>query len=376
MRKISYLDSCKGIAILGVFLVHSTMLFSLFNITSLPLSIEELLNTGRLGVATFFIISGYTVFRSLMNKTVGKNFYIKYVIKKFLRLAPPFYCALLVAYILSLTVMQEELNITSSNMLMHFTFLYGLGRHIFNNILGVEWFLFNTLIFSFIILIPYKLKKYLTYKNTFVLFVITLIISSLFSLKTHAMYVSGSIDTATYSWLYFSPINWLFTFFSGIFMFYFFKDKNASKIKLINKHSKISAICVISSIILISYLNLPFENILVSLLLIILIFTLHSIWFINRKFSSFFKLFDNKVFSTLGKISYSFYLVHYLVLIYLKKYVNPDIFTNTPWFNYFLLALISFALSLAVASILYFFVERKPILLKNIHLYSSKVTHY
>ncbi|MBU3188448.1 acyltransferase [Clostridium bowmanii] len=365
MGKIDYLDSCKGIAILGVFLVHSTMLFSLFKITSLPFSIEQLLYTGRLGVAIFFIISGYTVFRSLMNKTAQKNFFLKYVARKFFRLAVPFYCVLLVAYILSLIVMKNELNITSSNMLMHFTFLYGLDKDIYNNILGVEWFLFDTFIFSFLILIPYKFKKHLTSKNTLALFVATLLISFLFSLGIQFLKGKGAIDTTTFSWLYFSPINWLFTFSAGIFMFYFFQDINISKIRFINKYSKILVIFVVGSIILISYLNLHFENILVSLLFIVLIFTLHSVWFINKKMSSLFKIFDNKLFSNLGKISYSFYLVHYLVLRYLKEYVPTDIFTSVPWINYFLLVLISFALSLAVAYILYLFIERKPTLLEK-----------
>ncbi|MBU3111424.1 acyltransferase family protein [Clostridium lacusfryxellense] len=369
MEKIDYLDSCKGIAILGVFLVHSTMLFSLFNIRTLPFSIEQLLYTGRLGVAIFFIISGYTIFRSLMNKTVRKNFFVKYATRKFFRLAPPFYCVLLVAYILNLTVMQKELNITYSNMLMHFTFLYGLDKINVNNILKVEWFPFNTLVFSFLVLIPYKLKKYLTAKNSFILFVITLLISIVFSLRIHFLYVSEAIDATTYSWLYFSPINWLFTFSSGIFMFYFFQDINISKIKLIRKHSKLSVICIIISIIIISYLNLPYENILISLLFILLIFSLHSVWFVDKKFSSFFKLFDNKLFNYLGKISYSFYLVHYLVLIYVKKYINTDIFTTSLSLNYLLLVLISFNLSLVVSYILYSFVERKPTILLENYVY-------
>ena len=375
MEKIDYLDSCKGIAILGVFLVHTTMLFSLFNIRTLPFSIEQLLYTGRLGVAIFFIISGYTIFRSLMNKTVGKNFFIKYATRKFFRLAPPFYCVLLAAYVLNLTLMKNQLNITSSNMLMHFTFLYGLDKIDVNNILKVEWFLFNTLIFSFLILIPYKFKKYLTYKSSFVLFVITLLTSLVFSLRIHFLYVSEAIDATTYSWLYFSPINWLFTFSSGIFMFYFFQDINISKIKLIRKHSKISVICIISSIIILSYLNLPLENILVSLLLILLIFSLHSIWFVDKNFSSFLKLFDNKLFNSLGKISYSFYLVHYLVLLYLKKYINTDMFTTSLSLNYLLLVLISFTLSLAVAYVLYFFVERKPTTLLENFVYKKLNVH-
>ncbi|WP_367179440.1 acyltransferase family protein [Clostridium sp.] len=359
MKKIEYLELCKGIAILGVFLVHSTMLFSLFNITKLPFSFEELLYTGRLGVAIFFIISGYTIFRSLMNKTVGKNFYIKYATRKFFRLAPPFYCVLLVAFILNLTLLKNDLNITYTNILMHFTFLFGLDKLMVNNILHIEWFLFDTIIFSFLILIPYKFKKHLTLKISFILFMITLIFDLLYSLRIHFLFVHEIIDSTTYSWLYFSPINWIFTFSSGICMYYFFQNKNTSKIKLISKHSKMSVICIVISIIIISYLNLPLENISVSLLFILLIFSLHSIWFVNGKFNSFFKFFNNKLFNNLGKISYSFYLVHYLVLICIKKYTPTAIFTSKLSVNYFLLVLISFVLSLAFAYFLYYFVERK-----------------
>lgn len=89
---LDYIDSMRGIAILMVLAVHSTSFFDIFNIVNLPLHLENILYSGKYGVSLFFIISAYTLYRSIdIRKENGLK---KYYIRRFFRIAPLYYIIL------------------------------------------------------------------------------------------------------------------------------------------------------------------------------------------------------------------------------------------------------------------------------------------
>jgi len=66
MKKLEFIDALRGLAILGVILVHTGY--------SIGLSGDKLLNdivgSGAKGVQLFFIASAFTLFRSYKNRSV------------------------------------------------------------------------------------------------------------------------------------------------------------------------------------------------------------------------------------------------------------------------------------------------------------------
>lgn len=86
-----YIDALRGLAILGVFLIHSS-----FHVPGLPPRFASLCSCGQYGVQLFFVLSALTLLLSfysrLQNKQAGlRDFYIR----RFFRVAPLFWAGVL-----------------------------------------------------------------------------------------------------------------------------------------------------------------------------------------------------------------------------------------------------------------------------------------
>lgn len=84
-QKVKLINSLKGIAILGVILVH----YGCDNISCSV--IESVVANGARGVQLFFVINGYLIFKSLDKITLTKNNVLKWWKNKFLRIIPLYY---------------------------------------------------------------------------------------------------------------------------------------------------------------------------------------------------------------------------------------------------------------------------------------------
>ncbi len=91
VERYEFIDSLRGIAILGVILVHSSQ--------SVAPSSETLLwfmNEGARGVQLFFVASALTLCMSWNFRSVDKKYQIRnFYIRRFFRIAPMFYVAIL-----------------------------------------------------------------------------------------------------------------------------------------------------------------------------------------------------------------------------------------------------------------------------------------
>ena len=83
---LDYIDSMRGIAILMVLAVHSTIFFTIYEIKQLPFKMEYIIYSGKYGVVLFFIVSAYTLFRSLDIR--HEKGFGNYYIRRFFRIAP------------------------------------------------------------------------------------------------------------------------------------------------------------------------------------------------------------------------------------------------------------------------------------------------
>jgi peptidoglycan/LPS O-acetylase OafA/YrhL len=94
---IEHLDSLRGIAVLGVVMVHSWSWFG--GQLSLPWRMMEVAMSGQRGVQLFFIVSAFTLFLSHDNRRTEHRPTVNFFIRRFFRLAPMFYIAAGLSYL-------------------------------------------------------------------------------------------------------------------------------------------------------------------------------------------------------------------------------------------------------------------------------------
>ena len=92
IKKYAFIDALRGMAILGVILVHSSQLVAPTNATLLWVMRE-----GARGVQLFFVASALTLCMSWMTRNSHEKFPIRnFYIRRFFRIAPMFYIAILI----------------------------------------------------------------------------------------------------------------------------------------------------------------------------------------------------------------------------------------------------------------------------------------
>lgn len=143
MQHFDYIDLLRGLAIFGVVAAHSMMGMAAIGLTQLPFHIDWLLSAGRHGVSLFFVVSAFTLIRSL-NSRRGDPMFFAYFVRRFFRIVPAYYLVLLLVFFAygkgfeSYTPPGEP-NLTWPDLAAHLLFVNGLFPYYINDFLGVEW---------------------------------------------------------------------------------------------------------------------------------------------------------------------------------------------------------------------------------------------
>ena len=147
-QRLQWLDILKALAMIGVILVHFN------NIWPSPINILSKLNAvGAKCPQLFFIISAYLTWTALeKNGTNWKKFYIK----RFIRIAPLFYIAIILNSIIPRFKMPD---ISLWNWLSHIFFLNGINPLWANTIMGIEWYIADLAIFYMLTPLLWKIAN-------------------------------------------------------------------------------------------------------------------------------------------------------------------------------------------------------------------------
>ena len=176
MEKLGWIDMLKGLAMLSIISVHISIAEPQTGIAVL----DFLVGHGMLGTQIFFMISAFLVCRSATNNDDITSGVKKWLKKKWWRLAPLYYFFLALS-LLGLLLIGEPVNfgtgflleksnsiiftgINLFNYVLHFCFLQTLLPFFSNNVIGVEWYVGNLMLyycFSAFVLIRIKNIKYL-----------------------------------------------------------------------------------------------------------------------------------------------------------------------------------------------------------------------
>jgi peptidoglycan/LPS O-acetylase OafA/YrhL len=323
-NRYDFLDALRGIAVLGVVTVH--VLKFIVHTTNSGI-LYRLSGEGARGVQLFYIVSALTLFLSLHSSQylgkVGET--LKYSLRRFFRIAPMFYLMLIIigffTFIYPLDffsyVKTDILNFVSS-----FTFINGFFPDYINNIVPGQWSIAVEMLFY--ILVPILFIRIKNLEGAKKAFLYSIIFTTLIELILPIISPNlngGDLQFALFATL---PIQ-LPTFILGFVSFFLIynkdgKKESADKKTIIDTIKYLFAVTLIAEIIFIIVKFALLKTIdtslttpriyIESVILVCLVISLAN---------GYFSILKNKLFQFFGKISYSLYLTHFLILMLISR---------------------------------------------------------
>lgn len=168
-QRIEYLDSARGMASLSVLIFHSVLAFGSTDMYmgGINFFFEKYFDLGKIAVIVFFLISGFVIPFSIKGEDKLKA--IKgFIISRFFRLYPVYWLSVLMGYFIIG-------NVSSLEFIVNFTMLQQfLG---FKNIIGLYWTLQIEMIFYFLVVLVFILNWLGNIKKEFILSLVFLFLA-------------------------------------------------------------------------------------------------------------------------------------------------------------------------------------------------------
>jgi len=305
----NFITGLRAIAIFLVFLIHSGG----GGLRELGGAYNLLVDFGQYGVPMFFVISGFTIFYQLDS---GRYSFSEFLMIRVSRVSIPYFPLILLIFIYS-SMGGEQFNgwankfndgvISIDNMLAHLTYLASFSLKYANTIIGVEWSL-HIEVFFYLILGYAIARKFLkiSFKSLFVALLATVIMAIIFLFLRH----TNRLDPLLVN---FMPFRYAWMFVLGGIGYY---CRNVVHRQLTKEvQYKLSNIAILVSIAsALTLLNVKEingvgavnEGVFALLTFIMIAFV--------RDDAGLSAMLKNKVLIWFGSISFSFYLIHYIVI--------------------------------------------------------------
>jgi len=325
-KRLEYIDAIRGLAAISVFIYHW--------MATLDIHLE-FIDIGRVGVVIFFIVSGFVIPWSLNDKSTSSV--REFVIKRFFRLYPAYWFSLLFVIVAYLTIPNidwskgggQEINSISQVIVNLSMIQRALG---FSNVIGAYWTLFIELAF-YVCCVLLFIKGGL--HNIKTLTILTIVLSLI------ALAGAGLRFYAGIKLPIILPISLSFMFYGSILRHYLLGEK---------KGQNFQPIILFLFIFTILFFTLKFNyqdgwfkwylTNFISFSLCILLLTKYKI--------------KNTILLYFGKISYSFYLLHGVIIAVLFSQFNTLVET---WFGWLLVSILSLAVTTLISHFSYRFIE-------------------
>jgi peptidoglycan/LPS O-acetylase OafA/YrhL len=319
----SFITGFKGFLALGIFLIHFSTFTNLSEDLSPPL--KNLLSFQSTGVSAFFLISSFTIWISIRRK--GRLDLKKYIISRIVRIIPVYFIFCLIAYAILILrdygiisypqnyyLVSQNLGNTISNILSHLTFTNLFDLRYRNTLLSVEWIIpLQMLMYALVPLVYFVCKTKLTRLSLVLSFSILITILSNWLVFLPYYYVNDNSIV-----LFWSLERYFFTFIFGIYL------AEVAVRKLAKQTRNITGLILLAVYIIIM---LTFES-SSNTFLGVMIATIFSGLIILLGYSgnlTIKKIFENKALIFMGNISFSFYLIHFIVLSFLSIIIDSEI---------------------------------------------------
>lgn len=313
LKKLQYIDSLRGFAILMVLFNHTCE-----SIENLPSIIKIIGNYGKYGVQLFFVMSAYTLCLSMHDRK-EKNFLLNYFIRRFFRIAPLYYFGILIYF--SAFFLYEHFNFntflpnpnyTAKTLITNISFSHGLFSDTFSGIVLGGWSIGTEM--AFYLIFPVIFAFFSKIKKTHMLILIPALATIVFTLFFRALpHIFPPLSSHDFEFYYCSIMNQLPVFLVGISLFFFTLHNPVNKIIL--KYSPLLFLGLTIVMLLckrFGYINdITLYPFFVSISFIFLFFTTKNVSKIN-----------SKIIQKIGQLSYSIYICHFVFAWGLSSYLN------------------------------------------------------
>ena len=319
------IDGLRAISVLAVLFYHSQIVISDI----------KLFNYGFLGVDIFFVISGYLISNILFEENKNHNFIkviLNFYVRRIRRIIPLLFFIIFISLLLGKFILTSSDYIDLENSSI-FTILFASNFYFYK--IENDYFAQSSLLLpllhtwslaveeQFYIIFPLIFLFLKKLKLNYDLLIITLLF--LFSLLAYILIKDINENLSFYLFL-----TRFWEILAGVLIFYiepFIKNK-------LNK--KVNQIILIFCLFSIFYILLFFES-----RILIVLFSSLLILFYTKNNPTYYIL-ENKVFTYLGKISFSIYLWHFVIFAF-SRYLNYfDEFKFILILLIFLLSIISY----------------------------------
>lgn len=357
IKKYDYIDSLRGLAILGVIFVHTSK-----SITSLNPIILSICNFGKHGVQLFFVLSAYTLCLSTQNRKSEQHGKKSYFIRRFFRIAPLYYFGIVLYGIVFILRNSYEINtfLVKTNysvysVINHFTFTQGLSKSAIFAVVPGGWSIGAEMLFY--IAFPFLFDMYFKISKQFYYFILPLFIAAIVFVFFRALpHLFPPLSSHDFNFYYCTIINQIPIFLTGMSL-YFLSQKLVFDIK--NRWIYLISFSLIIVVLNILYYY-KFQDITLFPFAVAV-----SMAFLFMTFKSFPKL-NIGILRLLGKMSYSIYLFHFIFSWWLSAYINENLNGHLNSSVILAICLITVIVcSLIMASITKYLIEDKGIDLGN-----------
>lgn len=358
VKKYAYIDALRGIAAVGIILHHTPRFY-------LSDQINSILILGAGGVPLFFILSAFTLFLSNERRSIGElNPVRNFFIRRFFRIAPLFY--VLVAYYLlqdgtgAINPDDPGSEIDLMAIVSTLTFTFGLHPYWNNAIVPGSWSIGTEMLFYLILPVLFTYLRNLKEALWFLIFSIVgskvICYSVAHFLPNYLSEVMvGSEYWSAFMYMYFPAQLPMFAF--GIVLYFFTRNST-------NTTSFRYLYIPVYLMIGILFLNNGFKKFSTDGLIpeFVIDSTIVFVPLIIVLMRYPIKILVNRITIYLGKISYSLYLTHAIIIHFLNELLAPNTF-GFGLFNYLLYFLLITIGSVILSSITYYFIEKPGIAL-------------
>jgi peptidoglycan/LPS O-acetylase OafA/YrhL len=343
MRKLDYIDALRGLAILGVIMIHTNY----YGKSDLPNTIQRIVEEGGRGVQLFYLASAFTLFLSFRNRISKEISPIRnFFLRRFFRIAPMYYIG--IAYYLfqdgfgPRRWLGDQSHITGMNILSNCTFFHGFNPYWINSIVPGGWSIGVEM--TFYAVLPFLFSKIKSLNHAFHFFIFSLILNSVLQLFFIKFQLIGD-QRLWNDFLFFYFPSQLPIFSLGILLYFIVVEKESMR----NISGRSILIC---SGLILAQLGTGTQIIFQNHILFGIAFLFLALALSTCKF----KIIVNPVMNYIGKISFSMYLVHFAVLHWLTKFDFIN-YANNGIFNYAIRFFLVSVLTIVFSTLLYKIIE-------------------
>lgn len=304
--RFAYIDALRGFAALLVLVFHCLIRTS----NQFPEWAKNLIEQGARGVQLFYVVSAFTIFYTLAARRGQERHPLRdFFIRRFFRIAPLFYCAI-VFYLWLYGLgprwaLGDQSSVTLANVISNFLFINGFNPYWINSVVPVGWSVTVEVTFYCCIPLLFVYLKNLSRSLwfTFLALMLSIVLNSV--LASHPLISDRRLwNEFLFQWFF----NQLPVFGVGVVLFFLLTQQH-DKVTHDQASAHAPVLTVISIFLLLAlpfgrYQYLP-KHFLYALAFALLTYSLafHPL-----------RIFVNSITMYLGKISYSLYLTHVLAI--------------------------------------------------------------